>query len=357
MTGPGIISTDFHTRRRHQRGVAMIVALLMVATLSFIALGLTQSMTRSVRRAAASAAYSNVYWQAISARTAGEIALRAVLDGAQRDGGKLTPSHPLFLAPVDLPLATGTARVQFADATRCFNINSLVVGPGDDADDADDASGNGENVGKRNAAAVREFTLLATSIGLSEARAQRIANVIADWLDSDAEQGFGGAEDGFYLGLPSPFRTGTGQIADISELRAMDGMSQQIYRGLKPYLCAHPVSLPSKVNINMLRPQDAPVLSALLGGQLGVQEAVSLIEARPPEGWDSIAAFWAAPSLEAVDYDEATRAQRTSITSGYIEIAATISDREVDLEQRLVYEIGATSDRARLVKRTFGGDE
>ena len=330
-------------RRAGQRGVAMIVALLMVATLSFLALGVSQRTTIAIRRAAVSATASNAYWQSISASEAMDKALGDVLQASASDGGKLTLSHPLFLAPVDIPLPGGVASVRFVDATRCFNLNSLV---------SSDADGRAV----ANETAKGEFAVLARELGVSDATANRLASVIIDWIDPDAVQSIGGAEDGLYTALPSPFRTGGAPLGDVSEIRAMDGVTQKLYQGLEPYLCAHPETEPSVININMLQPEDAPLLAALTGGRVSAAEAIDIIDARPPGGWDNVDAFWTHPSLAVQEGDPPAPVNRTSITSAYIDVLARVVASDVVVAQRLTYQVSSDNGAAQLVARAFGDE-
>ena len=173
----------------NQKGAALVVVLLLVATLAILMVSITQNTTDAVRRTGANLAREQLYWRHIGAETLALTAIDRALENA--DTAPLNAEHPLFASPFLLPLEEGSGALRFADATRCFNINALVVG-------SDDTGF------KKNEAAAAEFRRLVESLGLGSTDAEAISDVVVDWIDSDAAQELRGAEDGFYTGLPVP---------------------------------------------------------------------------------------------------------------------------------------------------------
>jgi len=331
--------------RRKDRGVALIIVLLMTASLSFLALGFSETLSLSVRRAANSADRARLFWTVLSAEAAATAALRQALAAEQEV--RFTPTHPLFLAPIDLPLPEGFGTVEFADATRCFNLNRLGASPGEEGAEEGDAVS--EAAGAR-----RELATLFTELGAASGDAERLVGVIADWIDQDNSRGLSGAEDDFYLGLPSPFRTGAGPIADVSELRAMEGVAPDVYRLISPFLCAAPDAARIPVNVNMLQPFHAPLLAAMTDGGLSQADARNLIAARPPQGWASAAEFWALEPLAALELDETDRSARAGIRSDFVEARLLIGVNEIDIEARLLFQTSGAGRGVSLIAREFG---
>jgi general secretion pathway protein K len=144
---------------------------------------------------------------------------------------------------------------------------------------------------------VAEFVGLMTVLGASEAEARRIAEAAADWVDSDGAPGPAGAEDPAYAEGPDPFRTGNGLFAEPGEVRALAGMTLELYARLRPWLCALPVSDLSPLNINTLTPDQAPLLAMLAPGQLSLAEARRVIAGRPAAGWSNQVEFWRLDSM------------------------------------------------------------
>ena len=92
--------------------------------------------------------------------------------GTARSGGSRCPAA-----------ASRAARVR--DGGNCFNLNSVVEGD------------PRTRLTRRNSG-VAEFAGLMQVLEVPEAEARRIAEAAADWADSDAEPGPGGAEDSAY---------------------------------------------------------------------------------------------------------------------------------------------------------------
>jgi len=90
------------------------------------------------------------------------------------------------------------------------------------------------------------------------------------------------------------------------ELRALQGMTEELYQSIRPYLCARAAGELTQFNINTATALDAFVLSTLLGGPDFLQTAIRLITERPPEGYADQAAILAAPALS--DFESSDQA-------------------------------------------------
>jgi general secretion pathway protein K len=316
---------------RKQRGAALIVVLLLVATLSFVLLSTTDLVTASVARSAGDRARAEMLWRAAAAE---EIA-REILEEASGASAPavMTPGEGVFGRAVELPIENGSGAIVFRDATRCFNLNSLVAANGADW--------------VKQQAEVDNFIRLAAALGLGDGEAQQLAAVIVDFLDTDVSQEPQGAEDGFYTALPTPFRTADGPIASVSELRAMQGVSRALYRRIAPYLCA--MDQQPAINLNMLGETDAPLIHALTGGEWPIAEIRRQIEERPPGGWPAPTDFWA-PFVAA---GGAAPTAPTGLFSERIEARIRLEINEQTMEQTLLFEV-VSGREPRLLARTFG---
>ncbi len=328
------------THKTRQRGGALIMVLLLAATLSFIVLGLAQRMTVSIERTSGEAARGELIWRMMSLETLARAAIREAEKQSETAGVGFTLDHPLFARAFETPMENGSGAIRFADATRCFNLNSLVR--------AQSAGG------RLNEDAVKEFMEIGEAVGLSASEAENIAHVVADWIDTDNIQEIGGGEDGLYMALPTPFRTGSTLLASVSELRAMDGVAAELYLALKPYLCAHPTHESSRINVNMLRPQDAPLLSGLTGGALSRLEAEEVIADRPPGGWKSVEAFWALPALAKAEIEAEIQQARTAVASRFLEVRGWGSVNEIDIAVSLFFLTDTQSGEIELISREIG---
>lgn len=320
-------------RRESQRGAALLIVLLLAATLSIVALSAMERTSLAAARSINVNARSEALWRALAVET---LALGAIDDFTSADDPKMSLDDPWVREPLVLPLENGSARVAFADATACFNINSLGETP----------------VTEGTNAAIVEFVRLATLVGVSEFEALALAEAIGDWIDEDTNRRPQGAEDGHYTALPSPYRTGNRAMAAVSELRAVKGVSRDIYLLLKPYLCAYRATERVPVNVNMLTERHAPLLAAMLGADISVQTAVDMIAARPPGGWASGQEFAAAPQIAGLNLQNTGRFE---VKSQFLEARAEIIYDTALVE--MTSTIATGGEEARVVARRIGAEE
>ena len=332
--------------RRRQKGAALLIVLLLVATLSFIALAATERTALSAARSVNERIRAESLWYAFGAEA---LALTAIEAAHEASDGKMSLDDPWATTPLNAPIEEGTALLYFADDTACFNVNSLAREINDDADSNDQPVRPAE-----------EFALLVRNLGFSEFEGETLAEVIGDWVDEDTRRRPQGAEDGFYGGLPSPYRTGNTPVAAVSELRAMKGVARETYAALKPYLCAHPDAEPSTINVNMLAADDAPLLAAALDAMspertVTVQAAADIIAARPPGGYSDTAAFLVESSVQSLGLERMT-AGRFDITSKYMRARAEIIYDSAVFEMTVQLALD-TNGRGTVLMRRFGAEE
>lgn len=331
-------------QRSKARGVALLIVLLLVATLAFVAIAITERTSFAAARSVNERARAETLWRAFGAET---LAVAAAQTAYREKEGKISLDDPWMSEPLIAPMDDGEARIFFADNTACLNINSL----GQAAAGSNSTAGVNRNI--------REFALLARNLGFSEFEGEAIAEAVADWVDPNTNRMPRGAEDAFYTSLPSPYRTGNGPAASVSELRAMRGVTQDVYRTLKPYLCAHPDQDQTPVNVNMLSETDAPLLAAILESpavdkSVTVQQAADIIAARPPGGWADLGTFLAQPEVktaggEAVD-------DRFDVKSAYIQARAEIIYDTAVLEMTSDISF-AENGTATVLARRVGAEE
>ena len=227
-------------------------------------------MQLSARRCANAGALAQGRCFAFSAETLATTRVTSLL-GRSRD--RVTLVGGWNERPFVLPVPGGLATARVGDGANCFNLNSLVI-----------RSGEG-----RYAAFTPSLLRFARLIRLVGAPGspEAIAAAAADWIDSDDAALPGGAEDANYTG----YRTGGTLMADASELTMVGGVTPDVWRALKPWLCALPVAGPVPLNINTLAPEQAPLVAALSAE--GNPEAIrAALLRRPPAGWDNASAFW-----------------------------------------------------------------
>ncbi|MBL0916127.1 MAG: type II secretion system minor pseudopilin GspK [Sphingopyxis sp.] len=272
-------------RGRGQRGAALLSVLLLVAVMAVIAATALDRLTLATRIAGSAATVDQGRAYTFAAE---QIALRRVADLVGRDPAKLTLAGNWLGRDFTLPLPGGEGRARLSDANNCFNLNSLATEtlPG--------------RLSQRSGA-VAQFAELMKLLGVDQGEAQGIAGAAADWIDSDSNDGPMGAEDNVYRGLQAAYLPANRKMADVSELRAVRGVTPKIYARLKPWICVLPVAEPVKLNVNTLAPEQAPLVAMLIPGQISIADARAALAARPAGGYGSSVRFWEARSLERLD--------------------------------------------------------
>ena len=283
-----------------REGMALLTVLLLVAVMAAVAVLILDDIRFSVRRTTNVETQAQAQWYAAGAEA---LARRQIADLMAVDPTR-TPLEPRWNGRIlSFPIEEGSIQAVVTDGQACFNLNSLVIGQDEDL--------------MANPEGLAQFLALGAALGLPRGRMTALASTLTDWMDGDADALPGGGEDARYAGLATPYRTGGVMLADVSEMRAVAGMDDGLYRRLRPYVCALPTTSLSPINANTLTPEQAPLLVMLTGGALGLNGAKAAIAARPPGGWASVDAFWAQPALRGVSPDEATRGQVSLLTRFY----------------------------------------
>ncbi len=92
-------------------------------------------------------------------------------------------------------------------------------------------------------------------------RAELIAESLWEFIDEDRSvQTRLGREDSEYLARSVPFYAANQPLADISEMRVVQGMDAGLYQKLKPLVCALPMTR-QQININTLDVTQSVILA------------------------------------------------------------------------------------------------
>lgn len=227
MSGPG-----------HQRGVALITVLLVIALATVAAVEMTRQGVLDLRRSGNALALEQAHQLALggerwSVAVLAREAERAT--GGQRGdpgGGDLDVGPDEWPRPLPpIPVEGGQVGGEIIDAQSRFNLNSLV-GPGG-----------------VDAVAVARFQRLLALLGLD----RRIAMAAVDWIDRNRQPTHpGGGENNFYMGLAQPYRIADRPMASASELRRVRGVDAAAWRALEPHVTALPQ--PTAINIDTAGP-------------------------------------------------------------------------------------------------------
>jgi len=208
---------------RRQRGIALIVAVLVLALAAVLVVGLLDAAEVSRARTRNSLRAEQT-WQLL--RGLESWAAQALREDEQREPGVDSREEPWAqpLPPIDIP--GGRIRGRLRELGGCFNVNSLIE--------------NDELQQRQH----ERFERLLRVLGLNPL----IAAQVEDYIDADIDPRGGGAEDSFLLGQRPPRRAANQPMAHISELRLLPAVDADAWNTLAPHVCALPQNHPLNLN-------------------------------------------------------------------------------------------------------------
>jgi len=208
--------------RHAQRGVALLVAILIVALGTIIAAAVAYENAMTARRGTATFEFDQALLIGEGAEALAAYGLRQLRQNAQGPNsqdiyigqGWDKPYGPLEVVPGVMLTAV------LEDMQGRFNLNNLVR-----TDDSPDP------------VQVAAFTKLLEELGLET----KWVGYLLDWIDMDiAPSNPDGAEDSVYMGQTPPYRTANRYITSTTELMALPGFGAERYKLLAPHIVALP---------------------------------------------------------------------------------------------------------------------
>ena len=245
-------------RRSDERGIALLLTLLVLTLLVALILEFDAEARREYRDAAA---FRDNFKATVLARAAVQAA-RGIL---QQDILKKKLTKESFDAPTDMwaipitnyAIGDGLLTAQIEDERGKLNLNDL-------------AAETDLNARKVKVLRVKRlFELLQINPDLVDA--------IVDWMDQDDTPEPAGAESLYYQSQRPPYRAANAPLETLLELRLVKGMTPDIIEKLSRVVTVYPQGGGSKVNLNTAHPL---VLQAL---DLRITQgmAAEIIQARP----------------------------------------------------------------------------
>ena len=221
--------------RRRQRGVALIIALILVALATILATKITFDGYMERRRSIGMLAIEQAWQFSLGAEALAADTLSQDLQNSKQDTLAEPWAQriaPMQITPEDDPEGEpiGVMDGGLEDMQGRFNLNNLArLTPSNQPDPQP----------------LEQFERLLTALDLEPKWAQ----LARDWLTAgDVPSVPFGAKDAVYTAQDPPYRTGNWPMTTPTELMALPGFGIDRYRKLAPYVTALPTAT-SNINI------------------------------------------------------------------------------------------------------------
>lgn len=328
------MSFRFNQDTENERGTVLLTTLLIMAVMAAVSVAIMDDIRFAVKRVINVGDYAQADWYVKGAEDFAASYISQTLAPLPKAAKNESLKEPQIYA---FPFDGGAMTLNVRDGSHCFSLGSLIQADG-----------------TQNSVGVRQFSSLLIALGWPNNEAANMAAVLSDWIDTDTQRTQNGAEDGDYLRRIPPHRTANAALASVMELRALEGMTEELYQSIRPFLCARAAGEMTKFNIDTATPLDAIILSTLLGGADYVQTAVQLITERPPEGYGSLEKLEEASAMNG--FDSPDRAfEQIVYEPNKLWVEAKVSYRNA--QRLVVFEFDTLDNRgANLTYRGWGSE-
>lgn len=319
---------------RREHGAALIFVLLIVATLSIIAVQINEQLRFNVKRLDNQRQNAQAYWYALG----GEQLALSLLDQIG-DEERTHLGQPWATEDAVFPIEGGLLQGRIRDATACFNLNNLLVvrKPGDPE--------------TAETAYEKQFVSALELYGFERARALQLRDRVQDWIDADLQpNGLYGAEDLDYSDRELAFQAANGFFVNPSELNLLMEFENKEVDALNRIFCSLPKS-GTTINVNTLTEEQAPLLAALLASVVSVEDTAQLLKQRPEGGWESVEQFLSDPALAGKELPEDYR-NKLAVQSAFFH--ATINVLYRDSQFSLISLMTIADKKTSVQSRRYG---
>ena len=241
--------------RASQRGVAIVMAMLIVALATSVAAYAAWQQNLWVRQSENLGAQAQALAVSRAALYFGRLVLLEDLKD-QTTAGKDDLGEDWAKYQLVTPVEGGSVSGKIEDQQGLFNVNNL-----------------GATDPTERALQLYWFTALLAALDLPTA----LAVALEDYVDADNQ---GPMEDLAYLGKPEPYRTANQPVQSVDELNRVEGFDEKVMAKLKPFIAAIPEITPPAqgalaptIPVTPLNVNTAPVevLDAVFGKGNGAQ--------------------------------------------------------------------------------------
>lgn len=244
--------------KHDERGVALLLALMVLALLVALILDFDADARREYRDAAA---FRDNFKATVLTRAAVQAARAVIQQDFLKDkqtGESYDALTDLWAFPIQqYPIGDGILTAQIEDERGKLNLNDLAASGVPDAKKA------------KIFRVKRLFELLQIN--------PDVVDAIVDWVDPDDVPEAAGAETLYYQSLRPPYRAANAPFQTVRELKLVKGVTPEILEKLVRYVTVYPPEGESKININTA---DTLVIQAL-DPSITQAMAAEIIQSRP----------------------------------------------------------------------------
>lgn len=195
------------SRYKFQNGAALLMAMVAVALIALIAMGIATAQSLQIKKVQNSLHYSNSMQYLLAAEQLTAQALQQDLLTEAKRNAAYDFDEPYLSQKFMLPLDNGMISAEIEDLQGKFNLRNLSQ----------------EN-GGQDLRATPAFDRLLRQLKIDSS----ITDAIIDWIDEDDDAMPQGAEDSYYLSQQRQKLTANQALASIEELREIKGFEKKI---------------------------------------------------------------------------------------------------------------------------------
>ena len=317
------------------KGAALIMALFVTAIIASISAGLFSMVSMNIENEKNMLSEQQAIVTTLSLES---FTKKYLTQKENRTNLVLTANNFNQKSPINLPLERGNLEANIVDMGQCFNLNSLIL-----------ISTTGEEIA--NTDNLDFFKNLMKSLFIEEQKIEEITPAIVDWLDKDSfPDTYLGVEDDFYKNEKISRLSSNQFFYDITELRDIKGVTEEIFQKLKPYVCVIN-SLNTKININSLNPFYPNILVALSSNTLSDLEARNILNNKPLAGYSSVTNFLNLPEIKTSFSSKFSKANLVLETNYFIlNTNIKIDDKDFHIKSHIYY----SNESPKVIRRKLG---
>ncbi len=229
-----------YPRSQKQAGIALLMAMLVVAIATITAVSLVHEQSISVRKTGHIQTSETSLMYSLGLEDYARLFLQKDHKDSKID--HLEEDWAIGIPP--LPIEGGFLAGSMEDAQSKINLNSILDKTHED-----------------------RLRRLCNNLDISP----DFIAALKDWIDEDLETDEAdGAEDDYYTSLQTPYRTANRPMSDVSELLLVKAVDPEIYQTLKPFITVLPKA--TALNINTIPAEIYSTLDDKLDAEKFIQE-------------------------------------------------------------------------------------